>query len=459
MQGEGLVNAGPAGAAGPVAAAAPKALPLGTPPGHSPRATAVAVVAAARATPAGRWVEAAGRRLAGAVRRWAEVVRRRAGAAASPWAMDACLAGGLFALFSAVLHGPTVHDPAVLVPAHLALTVPLAWRRQAPLVVFGCMAGAAFVQWLADVRTPADTALLVALYTVAATRNRARTLAAFAVLEAGILLASLRWSTNDRPTATFVSLSAMAIAATVIGTNVRGRRERMTFLEDRAVRLERERDQRAQLAVAGERARIAREMHDIVTHNLSVMVALADGAVFAQESSPQRAGAAMRQVGVTGRQAITDMRRFLGVLRADEPDALRHPMPGITQLGALAEQVRAAGLPTRLEIAGEPAVVSGAAQLTVFRLVQEALTNTLKHAPPGARAEVRVACLPDTVSVTVTDDGAGTIPGEPSGVPGHGLPGMRERAAAYGGRLTAGPRSGGGWRVAAELDLTTAEVP
>jgi signal transduction histidine kinase len=231
----------------------------------------------------------------------------------------------------------------------------------------------------------------------------------------------------------------------------------MAFLEDRAVRLERERDQRAQLAVAGERARIAREMHDIVTHNLSVMVALADGAVFAQGAAPERATAAMRQVGVTGRQAITDMRRFLGVLRADEPDALRHPMPGIAQLGALAEQVRAAGLPTRLEVAGEPSAVTSAAQLTVYRLVQEALTNTLKHAPPGARAEVRVVCTPDTVTLAVIDDGAGTVPRGPSGASGHGLPGMRERAAAYGGGLSAGPRPGGGWHVTARLDLT-AEV-
>ncbi|MEE4540931.1 histidine kinase [Streptomyces sp. V4-01] len=439
------MNAAPAGVAG--AAGAAGALPLGVLPAGSraPRPGRTAGSAAGRAYTAGR-------RLVGEA-------RRRVGVAASPWVVDACLAGGLFALLSAVLRGPMIHHTAVLVPAHLALVVPLAWRRQAPLVVFGCVAGAAFVQWLADVRTPADAALLLALYTVAATRDRGRMLAAFAVLEAGILLATLRWSLHVRPTAMFVSLSAMAVAATVIGANVRGRRERMTFLEDRAVRLERERDQRAQLAVAGERARIAREMHDIVTHNLSVMVALADGAVFAQDASPERAGAAMRQVGVTGRQAITDMRRFLGVLRADEPDALRHPMPGIAQLGALTEQVRAAGLPTRLEIAGEPAAVGGAAQLTVFRLVQEALTNTLKHAPPGARAEVRLSCRPDAVSLTVTDDGAGVVGGDPSGALGHGLPGMRERAAAYGGRLAAGPQPGGGWRVAAELDLTTVEVP
>jgi signal transduction histidine kinase len=201
-------------------------------------------------------------------------------------------------------------------------------------------------------------------------------------------------------------------------------------------------------------------MHDIVTHNLSVMVALADCAVFAQPSAPERATAAMQQVGATGRQAITDMRRFLGVLRADEPDALRHPQPGIGQLEGLAGQVRAAGLPTRLEIAGEPSVVPAAAQLTAYRLVQEALTNTLKHAPAGTRADVRVACTAAEVTLTVSDDGNGSVPApaNPTAASGHGLSGMRERAAAYGGRLTAGPRPGGGWRVDAVLSLTTPEA-
>ncbi|MBY8879520.1 sensor histidine kinase [Streptomyces sp. PLK6-54] len=363
------------------------------------------------------------------------------------------------ALTAVSIH-PLQEDPVRLLVAHLALTFPLAWRRIDPALVFAYMSTVALAQWAADLRTPVDVTLLIALYTVAASLDRRRTLAAFAVLEGGILLATLRWSLHERGVATFVSLSAMATAAAVTGSNVRARREHMAFLEERAVRLERERDQRAQLAVAGERARIAREMHDIVTHNLSVMVALADGAVFAQPTAPERATAAMRQVGTTGRQAITDMRRFLGVLRADEPDALRHPQPGIAQLAGLAEQVRAAGLPTRLEVAGEPSVVPAAAQLTAFRLVQEALTNTMKHAPAGARAEVRVACTAEEVTLSVADDGAGagSVPPAPSETSGHGLSGMRERAAAYGGRLSAGPRPGGGWRVEAVLLLTTPEV-
>ncbi len=382
----------------------------------------------------------------------------RARARLSPTAVDALLVALLFVPTAVVIRDDLRDQPWIL--ALLAgLLVPLVWRRRAPLAVFGAVAATAFVQWLTDVQLSADVGLLIALYSVAAYCDRRRTLLAGAVLEVGIVLNSLSWAPEDGVVGDIISLTAMAVAAAVIGTNVRTRRAYLASVEDRAVRLERERDQRAQLAVADERARIAREMHDIVSHNLSVMVALADGAVFAQFRSPDTTTAAMQQISRTGRQALTDMRRFLGVLRADEPDALRHPMPGIAQLESLADQVRAAGLPTRLDQTGDPSPVSAAAQLTVYRLVQEALTNTLKHTPVGTRAEVRVRCSAEAVAVDVTDDGAGTdrnaeADGSPSG---HGIPGMRERAAAYGATLEAGPLPhGGGWRVSARLGLGTA---
>ncbi|MEU1625275.1 sensor histidine kinase [Streptomyces sp. NPDC020096] len=333
----------------------------------------------------------------------------------------------------------------------LALLLPLVWRRRAPLTVFAVIAAVAFAQWLYAGRVlPGDVALLVALYTVAAHCSRRHTLAASGVIAVGNLLAVVRWASPERGVKTFIGLSALALAAGVIGTNMRTRRAYLAALEDRAARLERERDQRAQLAVAGERARIAREMHDIVTHSLSVMVALADGAAFAAPRAPEKAAAAMEQVSGTGRQALTDMRRFLGVLRADEPDALRHPQPGIAQLDALAAQVRAVGLPVRLRVEGDMASVPAAAQLTVYRLVQEALTNTLKHAAAGVRASVRVSCPGDRVEVEVRDDGR---PVASSGEGGHGIDGMRDRVAAYGGQLEAGPLPGGGWRVATCLKL------
>ncbi|MCH6163827.1 sensor histidine kinase [Streptomyces marispadix] len=376
----------------------------------------------------------------------------------SPTAVDALLVA-VVSVPTCVFIRDDLSDHPWFLALQAGLLVPLVWRRRAPLAVFAAVAAAAFAQWLADVQLAADVALLIALYTVAAYCDRRRTLLAAAVLEAGIVLNSLSWAPEGRVVGDIVSLTAMAVAAAVIGTNVRTRRAHLASVEDRAVRLERERDQRARLAVADERARIAREMHDIVSHNLSVMVALADGAVFAQFRSPDTTTAAMRQISGTGRQALTDMRRFLGVLRAEEPDALRHPMPGIAQLESLADQVRAAGLPTRLDQTGDPTPVSAAAQLTVYRLVQEALTNALKHTPVGTRAEVRVRCSAEAVAVEVTDDGADAgrtaqAGGSPSG---HGIPGMRERAAAYGATLEAGPLPhGGGWRVSARLGLGTA---
>lgn len=333
-----------------------------------------------------------------------------------------------------------------------ALALPLLWRRRAPLAVFGAVAAAAFVQWLMDVQLPADVALLVALCTAAAHTGRRGTLLAGAVVEGGAVLACLRWVPDGAFLTPFVALSATVVAAAVLGVNVRTSRAYLAAVQERAERLALHQEQQARLAVAEERARITREMHDIVTHNLSVMVALTDAAVYAQHRSPDRAAAAMLQISETGRQALTDMRRSLGVLRTGERDAERHPPPGISQLEALADQMGAAGLPTRLEVRGGHTHVPATAQLTVYRLVQEALTNTLKHTPAGTRATVLVECSAQAVGVDVTD--SGPRPARPAAAPpGHGIPGMRERAAAYGGTLQAGPLPGGGWGVRTRLLL------
>ncbi|MEU1518371.1 sensor histidine kinase [Streptomyces sp. NPDC005811] len=354
-----------------------------------------------------------------------------------PLAWDSLLA---FLLFLATLSALAGKPGPVTVSAMLLL--PLAWRRRAPWAVFCAVAAAAFTQWLLAFQLPADIALLVALYTVAAHSARRHLPAAGAVVEGGILLACLRWAPDGRFAITALTLTALAAAAAALGAHMRALRER-------AAHLERERDQRARLAVAEERARITREMHDIVTHNLSVMVALADSAAYAR--SADKSSAAMAQISETGRQALTDMRRALGILRAGEADAERHPLPGIAELEALADQTRAAGLPTLLEIQGDPTRLSSTAQLTVYRLVQEALTNTLKHTPPGTHAEVRIRCLAEAVTLDVADNGPGTRPLDaPSG---HGIPGMRERAGAYDGTLHAGPLPGGGWRVHTRLEL------
>ncbi|HJQ48709.1 MAG TPA: histidine kinase [Amycolatopsis sp.] len=329
------------------------------------------------------------------------------------------------------------------------LVVPLVWRRRAPVLVFAWMAGVAAVQWFFARALVADAALLIALYSIAVHCGRRMAFCALAVIEFGIAIAVLRWAPPEGMLDAFVLLSGLATAAFVLGRNVRTRRAYLASLEDRARRAEHERDQQAQLAAAAERARIAREMHDIVAHNLSVMIALADGAAFAARGNPREAETAARQVSDTGRQALSEMHRLLGVLRGDGQETPRAPQPGIEQLDELVAQVRAAGLPASLTVTGAPFPLSPTAGLAVYRLVQEALTNVLKHADSPDKTWVRLCYREPVVDVEIGDDGHGTP--IRSATEGHGLSGMAERAAMFDGHVEAGPRPGGGWRVRAEL--------
>jgi signal transduction histidine kinase len=362
-----------------------------------------------------------------------------------PGAFDGVLAAAVFLLCVPQLLTDGGSRPAMVVLT-AALALPLAWRRRYPLPVFLVLAAVAFAQWLVQVDVAADVALLIALYTVAAHNGRARTIAAATILELGAILAA----SSDGGFREFVGLSALSVAAGVLGTSVRHRRALLASLEDRAARLELERDQQGLIAAAAERARIAREMHDIVAHNLTVIVALADGAVFAAERTPEKATSAMETVSATGRQALAEMRRLLGVLRDDESSTLV-PQPGVPQIDQLVEQVRAAGLPVTLEVAGDGRALPAGAQLTVFRLVQESLTNCLKHAGASAVARVRLRYAADAVDLEITDNGQSRPRLADSG--GRGLDGMRERAAVYAGTVEAGPRIDGGWRVHARLSL------
>jgi len=225
----------------------------------------------------------------------------------------------------------------------------------------------------------------------------------------------------------------------------------------RARQLEIERDQQAQLAAAAERSRIAREMHDIIGHNLSVITGLADGGAYAAAGSPERAAQALEAIGTTSRQALGELRRLLDVLREDAPGpAELAPQPALTDLTQLAEGVRAAGLDVKLTVHGDLADAQETGrQLAVYRVVQEALTNTLKHGGPGATATVVVRYTDNgAVTVEATDTGTGCDTGSDTSVaPGSGLTGMRERTAMYGGTLEAGPRlrPPGGWRVHLQL--------
>jgi signal transduction histidine kinase len=344
---------------------------------------------------------------------------------------------------------------AAAVLFHAGLTLPLAFRRRAPFAVFAFMALTAFGQWWWGTVLPSDFALLIALYTVAAHASLRKLFGAVMVMELGVVLSIDRWSVARADLRLFIFLSGMTTAAAVVGLNLRTRRAYLAALEDRAARLELERDQQAQIAAADERARIAREIHDIVSHSLSVMVALTDGASFALPTAPDRAADAIGKASDVGRQAMTEMQRILGVLRdgglmpGSGPEF--HPQPGLGQIDELLTDVRVAGLPVELIVDGRPPALPPGFQLAVYRVVQEALTNTRKYAGLGASARVVLRYREELIEVEVTDNGL--PPTGPAGVQvgGHGIVGMRERVAPYGGSLEAGPMPNGGWRVSVSL--------
>jgi len=339
------------------------------------------------------------------------------------------------------------------IPLVLALLLPLALRRRWPVGVFSWIAGLSFLQWLLDLTIiPANMGVLVALYTVAANCSFRWALAAGLVGELGAVMAAWRYTVHpaDRKY-TVVMLSAVVAGIWILGVYISTRRAYMRSLEERAVRAERERDTQVQIARAAERARIARELHDVVAHNVSVIVVQADGASYAIDTDRERAKKALEAISATGRLALAEMRRLLGVLREEDDAGSYAPQPGVAQLSDLVEQVRSSGLPLDFQVEGVPVELPPGMQLAVFRIVQEALTNTLKHGGPGVSAQVRLHYGDEAIEVTVTDDGRGAA-AEGDGL-GHGLAGMRERAAMYGGEVHAGPRAGGGYRVVARLPL------
>jgi signal transduction histidine kinase len=224
---------------------------------------------------------------------------------------------------------------------------------------------------------------------------------------------------------------------------------------DSATATEYERDQQGLLSAAAERARIARDMHDIVAHHLSVMITLADGASYQVREAPDRAEVAMTTASRTGRQALTEMRRLLGVLR-EETEPTLAPQPGIAQIDTLVERVRAAGVAVEYDVSGDAADLEPGLQLTAHRIVQEALTNTLKHSAHGSEVSVALRCSPDEVFIEVRDNGS--APGPADIHEGGGLRGMRERAAVYGGILEAGPHPDGGWQIRTRLAIGEPQV-
>jgi signal transduction histidine kinase len=354
----------------------------------------------------------------------------RVAARRHPRWVDAGLALGLAALGVPATLGRS--PGAVGWLCHGLMFLPLVWRRRAPVTVFWTIFGLIEIIQFAGTDLPGtivavETALVVA------------------------------WIVSAHPWGSLVPVNAVLIATALLGTNVSTRRAYLEQLEERARRLERERDQQAQLATAAERARIAREMHDVVAHNLAVIVALADAAALTATSTPQAAADKMEKVAATGRDALGEMRRLLGLLHdaADRAGAGLIPQPGLDDIDRLVDQVRAAGLTVAVTRDGVAGRWGPGAGLTVYRIVQEALTNTMKHAGPSASAHVRLRYTPTGVDLEITDDGSyqPARPTAPATGNAHGLTGIMERAAAYGGRVEAGPLPDSGWRVHTQLQF------
>ena len=370
------------------------------------------------------------------------------------WAFDigcAIVAGAAsLAHFSFGQTAQPAHLPlaaSLIVAVLTAGALPLRRVWPGPVFLWTLVAAAVLAQWPAH-GTLFPVALAIALYTVAATMRRAEALVA-AALAAGVVVLVVAQDGTRHWALAITDAVGFAGAVLLVGLYVGTRRAYLAELRDRAQRLERERDASSALAAAEERARIAREMHDSVAHHLTVIVALSDGALRAVTRSPDEACDAIRDVSGTARQALAETRRLLGVLRGGFGQESRQPLPSLADLDDLVARVRAAGLPVRYERTGAAADLPTGVQLAVFRLVQEALTNTMKHAGPRASAAVRLQVSPGEVRVDVEDDGTGGT-AEP-GAAGGGLTGMRERIKAFGGELDCGPRDPRGWRVTARL--------
>lgn len=377
------------------------------------------------------------------------------------WLLDLLVVLAVFVYNLPILPVYVADGPRLvaLAAVSVGLCAPYLLRRRYPLVVFGVIWAAAWVQLvLGAALIPADVMLLLAVYNVTTRYRWGVSLPAALAVVAWLLVAvAPRLDEDFVDIGELVSLIALIALVWTWGMLVRVRRDYVASLQERAHQLEREREAQAQIAVAEERSRIAREIHDIVSHSLSVVVVMSEGAASKVETDPERARSAILGVRDTGRNALAEMRRMLGVLRNDEPGS-HAPQPGVGELEQLVQESTKAGLPVTLIVEGEPVPIPVGVDLAVYRIVQEALTNVRKHAGAAVQnVEVRFHYGSTELEVRVADDGQG-FRGEADGRPvGHGLVGMRERVATYGGTLRAGMRPSGGFEVTAVLPIADSQ--
>jgi signal transduction histidine kinase len=384
---------------------------------------------------------------------------------ANPLAVDAFIAFGLTGLalltITAGARDLGSYDPLSLVLLVLT-TLPLIARRRWPIAVFAITLGATLAHAaLAREAINSTLGFLIALFTVGERESRRTSgvAALFTAVSVGLLITTR--APLPAALSGLVQTELAILSAWVLGTWARDRRLQLDTAEARAGRLERDREERDRRAVAEERERIARELHDVVTHHVSVIVIQAGAAERALDKRPADARSAIEAIDRTARQALADMRRMLGILGRALPaggqgeggDGDLAPMPGLDRLGELIDRVRSAGTAVELSVTGDRRTLDPGIELSAYRIVQEALTNTLRHAP-GARARVAVGYGPSALDIQVDDDGGTTDTGAPHDTSGsgNGLIGMRERVSVFGGEFHAGPTERG-FRVTATLPL------
>jgi signal transduction histidine kinase len=369
------------------------------------------------------------------VQRWGDVL------------LAAAIAG--LVLVQGLVEGGSTGARAAQAAAALVVFAALAARRRVPLLplALGTVLGV-LEFWVPDAseNEAYGFIVLLAIYTAAAHTDGLATIVAAALTLASCVLIMIAdgesWNLGG-----VLFFGLLFGTPLVAGRAIRYRRLREAALEEKTVALARERDERARAAVAEERTRIARELHDVVAHAVSVMVLQARGGRKLFDDEPEAARGAFDTIESTGQHALGEMRRLLGALRADDEALALAPQPSLSRLEALAAAVTMAGLPVEVQIDGEPAELPPGVDVSAYRIVQEALTNALRHAGP-ARAVVRVRYGKGELEIEVADDGRG---GGNGGSSGHGLVGIRERVTVYGGDFAAGERAEGGYAVRATL--------
>ena len=347
---------------------------------------------------------------------------------------------------------PVPGPKLAVVPGMLLATLPLLLQRRFPFAAPACVFGALAAMTLADPGATAGSptlafAVFLAFWSVGAHAEPRQAAAGLAIGFAAIVVVTERDpGVEYAETGPFFLVGAGVWLAALV---LQRRGHRAEELEARAERLETEREERERAAVAAERRRIARDLHDVIAHSVSVMIVQAGAARLLLAEQPARAAGPLFAVEQAGRQALAELRRLLGMLRAGAAQAALTPQPGLGEIEALLAETRAAGLPVELTVEGEPTMLPRGLDLAAYRIVQESLTNARRHAGP-AHAHVTVRFAHEALDLTITDDGSAPPNGNSSG---HGLVGMRERVALYGGDFGAGPRAQGGFRVAARLPL------